>query len=250
MYLYLYDTYLNAPKYDGVLTRIETRLIDLGINGRVEKLSILKNLKELLLDGVKEGARTVVAVGNDSTFRKVFNVVASLPVTLGYIPVGTNPLANVLGIPPEEKACDVLSQRIIERVDLGKVNDHYFFSVLEVPKAEQVTIECNRTFRIHPRRFNESIQICNLGEVFRGRCDEMHNPHDGKLEAMFHTAKRKRLRSTHKLDSVFSVKELKIFSREKAVTLFADGETPISTPAIVNVAPHKLRLIVGKKRMF
>lgn len=250
MYLYLYDSFLNAQKFEGVVTRIENRLIDLGINGRVEKLSLLKNAQEILLDGMKEGAKTIVAVGNDNTFRRVFSVIASYPVALGYIPIGQQPIARILGIAAEEKACDILSKRIIEKVDLGRVNDQYFFLSLEVPKAEGVTIECNGAFRVTPRRFGERIQICNFGHVVSGRIDALHNPRDGKFEAVFQYAKRKGFRKQERLDSLFSVRRLRIRSEARDVSLIADGERKISTPATVEVIPNRLKLIVGKERLF
>lgn len=250
MYLYLYDSFLAAKKFEGVVTRIENRLIDLGINGRVEKLSLLKNAQELLLDGIKEGAKTIVAVGNDATFRRVFSIIASHPVALGYIPIGQQPIARILGIPPDEKACDVLSKRIIEKVDLGRVNDQYFFLSLEVPKAEGVVLECNGSFRVMPRRYGERIQICNFGHVISGRIDALHNPRDGRFEAVFQSAERKGFRKREKLDSVFSVRRLRIRSDARDVSLVADGDRRISTPATVEVVPNRLKLIVGKNRLF
>jgi len=101
MYLYVYDSFLNDKKYNSLLIKIEQRITDLGIKGRVAKLSILKNMKELISDAVKEGVETVVVAGDNQTFSKVINVIASLDVTLGIIPVvNNNNIAEVLGVPP------------------------------------------------------------------------------------------------------------------------------------------------------
>ena len=87
MYLYIYDSFLNHKKYTDLLTKIEKRITDLGIKGKVAKLSVLKNMKELILDGVREGVQTVVVIGNSQSFTKVINIVANLDVTLALIPV-------------------------------------------------------------------------------------------------------------------------------------------------------------------
>ena len=47
MYFYFYDTFVSDKKNEQLLGKIENRLIELGINGRTEKLTVLKNMKEL-----------------------------------------------------------------------------------------------------------------------------------------------------------------------------------------------------------
>src|SRR3989339_839914 len=102
MYLYIYDSFLNDKKYTDSLIKIEKRITDLGIKGKIARLSVLKNMKELITDGVKEGVHTVVAIGNAQTFAKVINIVADLDLTLGLIPIdNNNPIAKILGIPPK-----------------------------------------------------------------------------------------------------------------------------------------------------
>src|SRR3989339_1961009 len=140
MYLYIYDSFLNDKKYSDLLISIEKRLTDLGIKGKIARLSILKNMKEMIMDGVKEGVQTVVAIGNAQTFAKVINVVADLDVALGLIPVdNNNPIAKVLGIPPKVMACDVLASRIIKKIDLGKINNYYFLNTAQIENGD-VTI--------------------------------------------------------------------------------------------------------------
>ena len=46
MYYYLYDSRLNDKKYNNVIAKIETRLTDLGINGKINRLSFLKNINQ------------------------------------------------------------------------------------------------------------------------------------------------------------------------------------------------------------
>src|SRR3989339_705292 len=121
MYLYIYDSFLNHKKYTDLLTKIEKRITDLGIKGKVAKLSVLKNMKELILDGVREGVQTVVVIGNSQSFTKVINIVANLDVTLALIPVENDSnIAKVLGIAPGVLACDVLASRIIKKIEVKR----------------------------------------------------------------------------------------------------------------------------------
>src|SRR3989344_586653 len=52
MYLYLYDAQLSGKPFQHALVRVETRLTDLGIGGKISRLSPLKNLRELIHDEV------------------------------------------------------------------------------------------------------------------------------------------------------------------------------------------------------
>src|SRR3989338_2880950 len=103
MYLYLYDSFLNQKKYTSALARIETRLTDLGIGGKICRLSPLRNIKELIADELANGVKTIVVVGNDKTLSEAINFVAQHDVTLGLIPIGpNNSLAGQLGLPAGE----------------------------------------------------------------------------------------------------------------------------------------------------
>jgi hypothetical protein len=176
-------------------------------------------------------------------------------VTFGYIPVENSTIAKMLGIPVAEKACDVLSARIIERIDIGKVNDQYFFSTLEVPEASNISLECNGGhFNISSISKSDHIQICNLSyaPIDTERRKNVCNPKDGYLEAVF-TPKEKGAFGKDKLatkkQSVFPIRKMKIVSDE-IVSLVADGETIVKTPATVEVLSKKLSIIVGKERKF
>ncbi len=46
MYFYVFDSYVQDKKYQSDVARIEARLGALGISGRTEKLTILKNIND------------------------------------------------------------------------------------------------------------------------------------------------------------------------------------------------------------
>ena len=258
MYYYIYDSYLNNKKFEIILHRIENRLMDLGISGKKEKLTLLKSLRELVEQGIKKNAETIVVVGNDRTISKVISFLPNYSAILGIIPIGSeNKIAKILGIPEGEKACDVLSSRIIEKIDLGKVNNNYFLSSLEIPVKKEITLECEN-YNIIPLTNSETISICNFGNIFNGKDTtnkKVYNPKDGVLEAVITPESNlpgffSMFKKQYTKESVFPIKKVKIKSTKESISMKADGEVVIKTPATIEVIPKKLKVIVGKNRMF
>lgn len=249
-YTYLFDQFLRDKRYEAEVNRIESRILELGLNGKIEKLSALKNVKEILRTAVARGSDTIVAVGNDHTLSKVVDVVAGERITLGFLPVGSpNDTAALLGIPRGVSACDVLSQRIIANMDIGQVNDdqHFLFSV-EIP-SNDVEIECDGKFRVSTDAENGKFMIQNLGSVGGAR----RNPSDGKLETVVVRQRSGFLpfgRRGFDEEAVLPMKRATIHSRGDRLSLVLDGTNVVKTPATVTVAPKKLRVIVGKGRQF
>lgn len=74
------------------------------------------------------GVDMVVAAGGDGTISEVINGLAGSAIPLGVIPLGTvNVFALETGIPMDPlRACDVILNGAHKKVNLGKVNNHYF----------------------------------------------------------------------------------------------------------------------------
>jgi diacylglycerol kinase (ATP) len=72
----------------------------------------------------------IVACGGDGTINEVASCLVRSAVKLGILPVGSgNGLASHLGIPKDiEKALQVIQKGNVLYIDVGKVNDKYFFS--------------------------------------------------------------------------------------------------------------------------
>ncbi|MDP2812417.1 MAG: hypothetical protein Q8O32_01870 [bacterium] len=247
MYLYIYDSFLIDKKYTDILLKFEKRITDLGIKGKIARLSVLKNMKELITDGVKEGVHTVVAIGNAQTFAKVINIVADLDLTLGLIPIdNNNPIAKILGIPPKDLACDVLASRIIKKIDLGKINNHYFINTAEIENGD-VVIEYD-DFKVEPTTNEHSIILYNFasdGNIFNS------SPVDGILEAVI-TPIRSTLFGKKKISgTVLPFTKIKINSnQEEQIAILTDQQIIMKTPAEISVSPQKLKIIVGSERSF
>jgi diacylglycerol kinase family enzyme len=247
MYLYIYDSFLNDKKYADLLIKIEKRLTDLGIKGRIARLSILKNMKELIMDGVKEGVETVVAIGNSKTFAKIINIVADLDVTLGLIPVDNdNSIARILGIPPRALACDVLASRIVKKIDLGKINGYYFINTAEIVNGD-VVIEYG-DFKVEPTTEKNHITLYNFATNPASR---RSSPVDGILEAVITPIKSGLFGHKKISQTVLPFTRIKIGSNaEEQVSILTDEQIITKTPAEIRVVPQKLRVIVGSDRAF
>jgi len=247
MYFYCFDSFLSNKKYQKVLAKIEKRIIDLGIEGKFEHLTILKNLEELIREVIKKGAKTIVAVGNDQTVAQIINTIADNDIVLGIIPVGRkNKIAKLLGIPKGELACDVISNRLIENIDLGKINHHYFLTSLKIINPE-MALECDDNYKVIPPSSQE-INIFNLD--WRGK--KIFNPKDGVLETFINPVSSWKSIFKAQKESLFPVKKVKVIelNKEKPSKIIVDGLKVLKRPITIKIAPQQLKVIVGKERKF
>ena len=77
-----------------------------------------------------EGATIIVACGGDGTINEVASCLVRTPIILGIIPIGSgNGLASNLQIPSNvEKAIAIIKNKKNTQIDVGSINDRYFFS--------------------------------------------------------------------------------------------------------------------------
>lgn len=245
MYLYIVDTFVQEKRFQRELITIQTRVQDLGISGRFEKLTILKSIKDIVHDAERKGVTTLVVIGSDKTFNTVVSHLTNDKITLGFIPVGeNNRIANELSIPEGVSACNVLSKRIVKKMDLGEVNGRYFFSSLDIPASEHVTIECDKSYQVkvsHP----QAIHIVNFGGH-----ESPGNAFDGRLEAVVEQENTSRgfflfSKKKHDRNSIFPIKTLTVKSDAETVPIFSEGDVMVKTPARISVIPKRLRIITG-----
>ncbi len=251
MYLYLFDSFLGKKKYKKILDKIETRITDLEISGRIIRLTILENIEEIIKDAVKRGIETIIAVGNDKTFSQAATALVNSKAILGLIPIGEeNKISKILGIPKEEFACDVISARLIESLDLGKINNHYFFSSVEI-KSHQIVLE-NERWKINLSPQINKIKILNLDYYL----DRIANPQDGFLEVVLEKERKNPFQifsqKNEMIDSLFFLKKIKISSpkNKKGLPILVDSWRVLKTPSEIEILPQKINLIVGRKRKF
>ncbi|RMG77803.1 MAG: hypothetical protein D6707_10730, partial [Bacteroidetes bacterium] len=248
MYCYIYDEFIRSPKFERELSLIETRLTDLGIAGKIVHLALFRDPKELIKDEIAKGAKTVIAVGNDDTLRKVISAAYGQKVTVGIIPLGkdNNLIAKMLGVPFGVAACDVLSARIVEELDLGFVNKKVFLDEVSVKANSEVKIECDESFSITPSR-NCLVIVRNFS--LSSEDDPISNPMDGRLDFILSVPERKLFGKKKNTTSFIPCKTLLIEAKE-GIELYINGENVKAEKILFAVAPKSLKVITGKEKYF
>jgi hypothetical protein len=244
MHVYVYDDYLNKSKYSRVINRVEIRLTDLGLNGKIIRLSGIKNIKATIQAEIRLGAKTIVAVGNNQTINKILGALINddlygnfqKETLLGIIPIGEdNSIATSFGIKTPEEACNILLARRVEKIDLGLAGNHYFLNEASI-QSQGTTLKIE----------NYSIETAEKGEIniinlHKDREEKIKsNPHDGLLDIVIKTKKKDR--------TYFNSPSFEISNPQEK--LIVDGLVEIDTPAKIGVLKDCLNIIVGKDRLF
>jgi len=244
MHVYIYDDFLNKSKHQKTINRLEIRLTDLGLNGKIIRLAGIKNVKSAIQNEIKLGAKTIIAVGNNQTVNKIIGAIIDTEIygdfqkktLLGIVPVGNdNSIAASLGIKDLEEACQVLLARRLAKIDLGIVNNHYFLNQISIQSLGTVLEIDDYSLEITARG---EVRVINLLSDPSAKISS--NPHDGRLDIYIRT---KRKDETH-----LTAKEMKISNPENKIVI--DGVVEIETPAAVSVRRDQVSLIVGKDRLF
>jgi len=254
MYVYIYDNFLRQRKFESAIKAMEIRLTDYGIAGKILRLHNYTDAKPVIDDEIKRGAKTVVIVGNDQTFGHILSRSATCDCVFGFLPIGpNNTIAQVLGIPVGDAACDVLSRRRKELLDVGWMNNRYFVSQLHVPPSK-IEVTYDERFKVSANDKME-IVVCNL-QPFYWKNDKKSteqyvvHPQDGKLEAFLRPLTKKGWWGYKYEDpSVFPFEEMEINAIEPFV-VEADGKITKEIKVKIKLAHGKINMVVGRDRKF
>ncbi|MBI2633610.1 MAG: hypothetical protein HYW78_04510 [Parcubacteria group bacterium] len=261
MYYYLYDSHLVAKKYQKTLARVENRVNNLGITGKIIKLTIIKSAAEIIRDILKrenqEETKTIVAVGSEALFTEVAAEVIDKKVVLGYVPVGSyDTLAVLLGIPTNELACDVIAARLKKVLDVGKYNGSYFISHIDID-GRGVRLKCDDAYTMTLSRGDRVRAInCNfLRDALKDEvCAPFANPRDGLLEVAVYNARgsffglfNRRLT----IDTHLFARRVEVLKAQdgEEISINVDDRKIVKTPLVVEGLSKKITVIVGKERL-
>lgn len=246
MHVYVYDSFLNHSKYNHTLSKIETRITDLGLNGKICRLGVIKNYIDTIRGEIKRGAKTIIIVGNDETVNQIINSIGNTDVPIGIIPVGKNNnlIANSLGINSDLTACDILSARRIENMNLGDANGVLFLSEAVITTKNTI-IEINKNYSIEILE-NGEVKIINLPLASDLPEHAKFNPKDNVLELYIKTGAGKFLKKQG--ESVFSFDRLTV--ENKNHHLLIDNSVQLNMPVEIKISNYNINVIVGKNRNF
>lgn len=245
MHLYIYDDFLEKSKYTKTVNKIETRITDLGLNGKIIRLSNLKNIESAIWSEIKRGARTLVVVGNDRSFNKVLKTLLAKEISfflnevfLAFIPIENSQIGLSLGIKSYTEACNILLARRTESIKVAKANKSFFLSQAEI-SSKNITINIEGTYNIKiddkSSTYIINMPSFNISKLLPKKID----PRDEYLHIYINS----------KGHSFIPVKKVEISSTDKTyITL--DNSTQIELPCTLSMSEKEINLIIGKNRVF
>lgn len=274
MYFYIYDTFTSKPQYAKKLNQISLKLTDLGIFHEKAKASPLRPIETLVREALADKkCRNIIAVGDDQTANQIINILASAEkkITFGIIPLRRSKIAEALGIPEGEPACQEISARKLKQVDLGKINGRYFLTSIEVkPQREKIKSLFQKFFlqslpliKLNfENQFTLSTKIENLLFINipsfsnfkkisnRKDIQKKINPKDGLLDIMIWSKQKSFFLKDQRLKfSFLQAKRVKL-DCQNSIEIQADSQPIKKLPCDISISTRQLEVIVGKKRVF
>lgn len=250
MYLYLYDALVKQRQYERVISNLETSLTDLGIIGKIVRMSSLLSPRQVIAEEIRRSKdmKTVVIVGDDSAFTKMIQQVADQPVTFGWVPVGQKTeLAERFGLPYGAACATVLSRRRVLSVDIGQLNQYFFLDYCHVPLST-ITMSLDGAVSISATQQRMECNVWNVPPNDRGQMPPGYtpSPFDRQLEIVLQpVAKRGLFGSRMAAPSIFPFREARL-KLEKAVPIVLDGHTYKESQLTIKLHPQPFKLIVGR----
>jgi len=282
MYYYV----VNPAAGDGKINKIQLKLQELikksGINGEFVKTTGKGDAARIVKMAIKERASTIVAVGGDSTVSEIVNSLGSQSeVVLGIIPIGkTNILANSLSIFDWQQSVKVLAKRNVKNITLGRVNDYYFITSLEIGFEEKflkkrgetsvfkkvllrkeiaekllafkgfdARLDFDKDFSLETKIFNISVLGSKLiiDSNVRNKLSVFLVPFQSKMSLLGNI--KKLVKGDYQdlpFISSFSAKNVFIDTYDKPQNVYADSSLIGTTPVEVSISDKSINVIVSK----
>jgi hypothetical protein len=236
MNIFVYDEFLKTSIKRVKI--IENTLNSLGLNGKIIYCSA--NINNSLQIDILNGARTIIAVGNNITLHKTINAALKNNsnkdgLIFGIIPVGeNNSLAKSLGVNDEKSACQIILARRLEKIDLCRADDEYFLETAEID-AHGTAIKVNNCDLT--ANLDGKIVISNICSTKNKSSD----PQDGYLEILINGRKNN--------NNLLKTKQIFI-ENSNNLPILLDNAISINSPAAISTGQEKANFIVGKDRYF
>lgn len=266
MYAYFIDDWTGQRKYLREVDSLDLRLTQNGLSGRKVKLNRLHDLDASVRDLAENGARTFVAVGNDSTASRLLNSLLKLDDAgllsgrkyfFAVLPIGEGQqVAKSFGCHNLVSAVMALKSHRSAPLDLGLLNKrHYFITAATFYGRASVGF---LSYSVSSLRDEYEICVCNsdiFGSTKNFENQDFFNTADGLLEAVISYPVLKKGfwssgqsaggKENYIIESVFPFQKITIESPAKTLKVLADMEKEFSTPVTVEVAPARLEAIIN-----
>lgn len=152
-----------APNVQRAIEALKSRNFDV-VRSKIPKRSAVARI----ISEHRDAVDLVIVGGGDGTLNGVLQGLVGSGLPLGLLPLGTaNDLAKTLGIPNDlEAACDIIAQGHTRRIDVGRVNDAYFFNEasvgLSVALCRTLTKEAKARFGVFALLYNMIILLLKM----------------------------------------------------------------------------------------
>ena len=126
-----------------------------------------KNHAREITENIKKHNDIIVAVGGDGTINEIAHALLGGKTLLAILPRGSgNGLAREIGIPFKLKKCmNMINQMKSQYIDVGKVNDIYFFNSFSLGLTQDIA----RSFENFGIRGLLGYSICTFKHMFNSR---------------------------------------------------------------------------------
>ena len=235
-YAYLYDPVLKQSAFRGFLERLESRLSDFGLSGKIYRLSPLLHLNEIITDEQRRGSRTLVAVGTDRLFHQLLNAPSIHQFVVGFIPLSDkSALADLLGIPAELGAATILSHRMVKPVHLASANAVRFFWEMSLEIGDRGTsLQCDGRYTVAFTRGVGRITVRNVVPMAAASTNLFRIAIDLQRDLFSHSR------------TVLHAERLLFNGVKKEIRI--DGQPLTVEKVRIEKLPITVRVIVGKHR--
>lgn len=260
MYYYVYDTFVAEPRFERLLTRLETQANNLGLTGERGQVTSLRKVEDLVREAAQRGYAPIVIVGDDRTLNAAVNSMAKLgsSTPLAYVPVlPAQPIAELLGVTAEDSIV-TLSRRIVRHMRLAYANEHCFIAQLTCTPTQDASPR--KVWLQHVRRqpplFEPTVAIDGRMKISAPVHELIitHDPVEGRLRVTLSRARSGFLKSgfighaAAPERSSFWGTNLEV----RAATPIAchlDGRQVVRTPVVVASSDRTVRFVVGRQRL-
>ncbi len=240
MNVFIYDAI--TEKYKRKTRRFEEKINNLGLQGKIIYLQSIKNYKEAVEQEIRNGAKTIIILGNNQTVNNIINILANISenIPVFIVPIGeNNSIAESMGIKNEKEAAFILSARRMENIKIAKANHLFFINNCQI-NSKLSEIKIDNSYKVFSLK-ETTYKIINLVDKEVYSKDIKTSPQDNKLELI--------IKNKWKDMSLFPItKEVEIKSKEERVLL--DDSIKIETPVNISISEKVIPFIVGKERFF
>jgi len=247
MYYYVFE----QPKTSAdrkAHTKVRENLEDLGIVGEITNASPARSAEELTDMGLRKGASTIIAVGSDRHINHVISMIKVLErglnrnVVVGTIPLDANSvLRERLRLSSVYEACEALKKRHYTTIDLGYVeNAYYFVTSAELHSATPTEIT------LRADRWEVTNHITDL-IVFSDLTFSFYNSLASKTGFRKISSWLWGGEAEKNEVSIFHARTLQI-TGSVVMPITVDGEVVTKTPSVIYRMPKALKIIIKRDR--